>query len=629
MMQAFRNAAKPVMLVLTVSFFVWLVWDLSGLGTGTGGLFTNTTVGKVNGRSVDIRAFDQRVQNVISEQQQRSGPLGLEQIQEIRDRVWDQMVQEYLLQSEYRRLGLRVSEEEVVDAIRNVPPPEVQDAATFQTNGQFDLEKYQRWLRSAEGQAFVPGLEYQYRAQLLQAKLFRSVVADAFQSDATLWERYRDEREQVKIGLVRIDPAASVNDQSAPVTAAEAEAYYNQHREDFRRKRTAYLSYLAVPRATIASDTAAALARARNLKEEIEKGAPFEEVATRESADTASGAQGGDLGERKRSDLAAQFAAQFADAAMALPLNIVSDPVLSPFGFHLIKVERRKGDSLKARHVLIPIEITGDHRDRLDAIADSLETLAAEHRERAALDTAASALKLTTGRVGPVVEGFRVILPDLGVVPDAAAWAFMAKPEEHSTVIEAPNGFFVFRLDSLEKAGIPSFAAIKGEVEAKVRLEKKAAEARRLAERLAKQAAAGTSLAQSAKTMGFEYREVGPFARLSAPLGSPVLIGAAFSLARGEISPPISPATSGSESDDRGVYLLEALDKTPADTAEFSKNLAAIRQQAIQAARRSRVNAYVAALRESATVVDRRADVYKRAAQNAALAAQAGVPVNQ
>ena len=258
MMQVFRNAAKPVIYVLTVSFFVWLVWDLSGLGTGNGGIFRSQSVGKVNGQSIDIRAFDQRVQNLTTEQQQRGASLGLDQIQEIRDKVWDEAIREVLLSNEYRRLGLSATTDEVAEAIRNIPLPEIQQVPTFQTNGKFDLAKYQRWLASAEGQQYVPGLEAQYRAQLLQAKLFRSVVSDVFFSDATLWERYRDEREQVKVGLVRIDPVSNVNDQATSVSAQEAEQYYNLHKDEFKRAAGAFLSFVSVPRAANASDTAAA-----------------------------------------------------------------------------------------------------------------------------------------------------------------------------------------------------------------------------------------------------------------------------------------------------------------------------------------------------------------------------------
>ena len=211
-----------------------------------------------------------------------------------------------------------------------------------------------------------------------------------------------------------------------------------------------------------------------------------------------------------------------------------------------------------------------------------------------------------------MAKGARVFVPDFGQVPDAGVWAFQAKPGEHSRIIEAPNAFYVFRLDSLQPAGIPPLTAVKTEVEAKVRSGKKTQEARRLAETLAKQVTAGTSLAQAAKGMGFEYREMGPFARLTSPLGAPPLIGTAFGLKQGEVSGPVtlSPATG-----DAGVYLFEGLGITRADSAAFTKDLASIRQQALQAAKRSRVQAYLASLRESATIVDRRSEIYKTAAQ--------------
>jgi peptidyl-prolyl cis-trans isomerase D len=612
MMQAFRNAAKPVIYVVTISFFVWLVWDLSGLGTGGGSVLTRTKVGKINGRSIDIRTFDQRVQNVINDQQQRSSAsLGLDEVNEIRDRVWEQVIQEVLFAQEYRRRGLTVSSAEIAEAIRNTPLPELQQSPELQTNGQFDPEKYQRWLASSVGQSLIPALEYQYREQLLQAKLFRAVVADVFVSDPLLWERYRDEREQVKVGLARIDPAANVSDAAAPVTAEETQAYYDRHRDELARDAAAFLSFVSVPRLPIASDSAAARARALELKGEIQRGTPFDEVARRESADTVSGRAGGDLGEMTRD----QVVPEFASAVMTLPLGQVSDPVATQFGYHLLKVESRKGDTFRARHVLIPIEITGEHRDRLDALADSLETLAAEKLDRAALDTAARALGLTVRAVGPVAKGSRVFLPDGRTVPDAGVWAFQAQPEEHSSVIEAPDAFYVFRLDSLTEKRIPPFSQVRTEVEQRARLDKKAMKARELGDQLARQAAA-TGLARAAKDLGFEYQEVGPFARLTAPLPSPVLIGAAFGLARGAVSPSIEGET-GPAGPDRGVYVLQVLEKSLVDSTDFAANLAAIRDQALLAARRSRVQAFVTALRASANVKDNRAEVYRTAAQAA------------
>ncbi|MBX3147106.1 MAG: SurA N-terminal domain-containing protein [Gemmatimonadales bacterium] len=620
MMQAFRNAAKPVMIVVAITFFIWLVWDLSGLGSGTGSIFASRSVGKVNGESIDIRVFDQQVQNASAEYQQRGITLGLDQMHNVRDQVWDQTVQSILLRREYEKRGLRVSDAEIVDAIRNLPLPDLQQVPTFQTNGQFDLEKYQRWLASAEGQQYIPVLEAQYREQLLQAKLFRSVVADVFVSDAALWERYRDERERVRIGLVRIDPGSAVAAPATPISDAEATEYYNAHKEQFRRSKAAFLSYLYVPRVPNAADSAAALARARSVRTEIAGGTSFDEVAARESADSVSARRGGDLGEMNRNSVVPEF----GNAAMTLPLNTLSEPVLSPFGYHIIRVESRSGDTFKARHILVPVEIVGDHRDQLDAVADSLENLAAEQFEFTALDTAAAALKLTVGQTGPVAEGARVVVPEAGQVPDAGVWAFQAKPGEHSQVIEAPSAFFLFRLDSLRREGLPPLAAVRAEVDAAVRTSRQVAEAKQMAERLSQQVAGGAKLSAAAATLGLQYQELGPFARLTAPIGSPSLIGTAFALKPGQLS---RPTQADSASGDFAVYLLEGLERLPADSADFVSNLAVIRQQALQSAQRSRVQAYLATLRASAKIVDRRSEVYRTPAQQAA--ATAALPTIQ
>src|SRR5688500_4754185 len=103
MMQSFRNAAKPIMVVVAFAFFAWLVLDLSGI-TGGGGLLTNTSVGKVNGQSIDARTYQNIVQQSIdARQQQTPAALGLEDYEQIRNQVWDQIVQNRVLEGEYRR----------------------------------------------------------------------------------------------------------------------------------------------------------------------------------------------------------------------------------------------------------------------------------------------------------------------------------------------------------------------------------------------------------------------------------------------------------------------------------------------------------------------------------------------
>jgi peptidyl-prolyl cis-trans isomerase D len=519
--------------------------------------------------------------------------MGLEDYQQVRDQVWDQIVQSSVLQAEYRRRGIQVSDDEVVQAIRNSPLPEFQNVPEFQTDSQFDLAKYQRWLTSSIAQQYLPSMEAQYREELQRDKLLRVVTADIYLSDAALWEQYRDENETVKIGLTAIVPRNVVPDSAVKVTDAEVAAYYKSHRDEFKRPRTGYLSFVAVPRVTTASDTAATRARADSARSEILGGTPFAEVALRESSDSATAAKGGDLGEWTRGTMDPAF----DSAAFALPLKTVSKPVLSKFGYHLIEITSRKGNKAKGRHILFPIEVTGSHRDQLDAQADSLESLGAERADPAALDTVARALRLRIGRSGPVQEGTKVMLGRL-VIPDAAVWAFGAKPGATSPVIETPYAYYLFRLDSLHPAGVPTLAEIRPTVEQSVREEKKWDAARKIAKDFMKRLEEGSTMVQAATAMKLPHREFGPFSRVNPPLTSPMVVGTAFGLDAGQ--------RSGILDTKDGLYVLQTIAHTKADSAQFVKELTEYRAKAVNGARQERVRNYLAALQSSAKIVDNR-----------------------
>jgi peptidyl-prolyl cis-trans isomerase D len=605
MMQSFRNAAKPLMVVVAITFFAWLVLDLSGITGGTG-LLTQTSVGKINGRSIDARTYQNIVQQSIDARQRQSpSAMGLEDYQEVRDQVWDQIVQNSVLDAEYRRRGITVSDDEVVQAIRTSPLPEFQRVPEFQTDSQFDLGKYQRWLTSSVAQQYLPSLEAQYREELQRSKLLRVVTADIYLSDAALWERYRDEHERVKIGLTAVIPRNVVADSSIRLSETEIAAYYKAHQDDFKRPRTAYLSFVSLPRVPLSSDTAAVRARADSARQEIIGGAPFADVAQRESADSASAVKGGDLGEWTKGSMDPAF----DSAAFSLPLKTVSRPVLSQFGYHLIEITSRKGNKAKGRHILLPIEVTGAHRDQLDAQADTLEHLGAERADPASLDTVARALKLSIGRTGPVQVGSKVQVGRL-VIPDAGVWAFQAKPGATSPVIETTYAYYIFRLDSLQQAGVPPLSEVRSAVLREARDRKKWDVAREVAKAYLKRVEGGSTMAQAAKAMTLPHSEFGPFTRLNPPLTNPVVIGAAFGLKVGE--------RSGILDTKDGIYVIESLSHTPADSTQFVKELGDYRARLVNLAKQERVRNYLTALRKAAKIVDNREKVLQQSAPQAA-----------
>lgn len=611
MMQAFRNAAKPVVLLITVTFMLWMLVDLSGL-SGSGGIMSNTSVGSVNGQSIDSRIYQNAVQNAVT---QRGGGLSMEELEQVRNDVWESFIQNVSLTSEMKRRSISVTAEEIADALRNVPPEEVRTAPDFQTNGAFDMSKYQLWLSSPIGQQFIPQLEAQYREELMRRKLLVAVTADVYLSDAALWERFRDQKEQAHIGLTALVGQTLISDTAVTVTPAEVEAYYAANKKEFERPRSAFMSFVMVPRGLDASDTAAARARVAAVRAELVEGAPFDEVARRESSDEGSALKGGELGTFGRGAMVPAFDA----AAFSLPIGTLSEPVETSFGFHLIEVTARTADSVTARHILIPLELAGAHRDLIDAQSDSLEALGAERLDGAALDTVARVLRLPIGQTGPVQEGSRVLLGPYAV-QDATVWAMRAQEGETSPVIETDNASYLFRLDSLADAGTPALEQIRGVVERSARELKKNEKALELAKALVARVKSGEPLATASSAMGLSHREFPPFARVSPPLSNAKLIGAIFGMTDGQTSDVIST--------DEGLYVVQMIQRLPADSLEFETKKDELRAEAIQGLRQERIRQYLASLRSAAKVVDRRAALFKTNAQiEAAAPVQQGAPI--
>lgn len=603
MMQFFRGSAKLIGAVFVVLMFMFVAtmvpWSqITGGGSGT--------VGSIGGKSVPTKAYLSMVQQTID--QQRGGSMSAEEVQQVRDYVWDQLIQDAVLTAEFRRRGLTASTDEIKDRLLSDPPTSLVTAPDFQTDGKFDITKYHRWLQSTVAGPYLPALEQQYAAEVLRSKLFRVVTADVFPSDASMWQRFRDQHETSKIDLATLIVSDVVPDSLAPVTAADIEAYYKAHPEEFKRPRTAFLSYLFTSRVTDAGDSLAALEHIRGLRTEIAGGADFAEVAKRESADTATAARGGDLGEWTRGAMDPAF----DKAAFALPLKTLSEPVLTPKGYHLIEVTERTGAKAKGRHILIPIEIQGAHRDHLDAQADSLERLGAEKLDPAALDTAARALGTRVLHAVPTQEGSRV-QAGVQVVPDAAIWAFQAKVGETSRIIEVSYGYFLFRLDSLQAAGTPPLDRIRDGVTYQARQQKKLAVARQMAQRLIDQTAKGAAFGPTADALKIPHRVDGPFARISPPVPEPIVVGAAFGLDSGQTSAVLEGKN--------GLFVVQGLGRVKADSALFTKSVEGLRTEVVRLDRQARVRNYLAGLQAATKIVDRRATVFQTEAQ--AEAAQA------
>jgi hypothetical protein len=129
-------------------------------------------------------------------------------------------------------------------------------------------------------------------------------------------------------------------DKSVTLSDADLQKMYDENKKDYEQVKAKHIliAFKGSPAAQpgkpeLTEDQAKAKAEA--LKKQIEGGAKFEDVAKKESDDTGSGANGGELGAFGHG----QMVPEFENAAFAGKVGDVIGPIRTQYGYHLIRVE--------------------------------------------------------------------------------------------------------------------------------------------------------------------------------------------------------------------------------------------------------------------------------------------------
>lgn len=600
MLQAMRASAKYIWIIIVVLFVGgFLLAQTSGL-LGRAPVTTTTAVASVNGEDILATTWYQATQNLEQEETQRSNQsISLDERQRLMDQAFDQLVSDALLRQEYRRRGITVTDDEILQAARFSPPPQLMQAPDLQTEGQFDPAKYQRFLASplAKQNGLLFQLEQYYRTEIPKEKLFDQVAGDVYLSDEQLWRRFQDTHDSAQVSFVAFAPER-ISDSAVRVSDDEVRAYYDTHKKLFDRPGTAKVSIIIIPRAVTAADSAAVRAHALALRARIIGGEKFEDVARAESADSVSAANGGSLGKGAKG----RFVAPFEAAAAALKTGEISQPVLTQFGYHLIKVDARKGDTTTISHILLRIQQSDSAAARTDRRADSLARLAASTDQPAKFDEAARILQIPVIRTS-VIEGNAVTVNGQ-FIPSVGPWAFQgAKPGETSELFDAEDGYYLARLDSLTPGGTQSLDQAKQDIRTYLLRQKKIDALLPQARNFAKVAAA-SSLESASKLMNMQVVSTKPFTRVTGVpelAQAPEAVGAAFTLPLHTVSEPIRST---------GEVVVERVDnRMPANRAAFDTQKETLRSQALQQLRQQRVREFLTNLRAVAKVDDKRKQI--------------------
>jgi peptidyl-prolyl cis-trans isomerase SurA len=255
-------------------------------------------------------------------------------IRQVRQQIVSSIIDEELLvQQAQRDTGITVTDEEVasgveeqVRKVRNNFTSEVDYTTELRKAGFQTPEEYRRWLTD------------QQRRAALQNRLI---------------EKLRNEG--------KLKPVAP--------TEKEMRQFFDEQKSTLgTRPATVSFRQIVVTPAPSQAAKSRTKAQADSIVLELRRGADFATAARRFSEDPGSKEQGGSLNWFRRGVMVPEF----ERVAFSLKPGVVSDPVESPFGYHIIQVERVQPAEVQARHILLVPAIDSAHVDSARALADSV-----------------------------------------------------------------------------------------------------------------------------------------------------------------------------------------------------------------------------------------------------------------
>lgn len=144
------------------------------------------------------------------------------------------------------------------------------------------------------------------------------------------------------------------------ITRGEVISFYNTYKDSIDPFPTLYKTrHLLLEIKPSENSLEKALLKTKKIREEIISGLSFEEAAKKYSEDLGSKKNGGNLGYVPRGT----FVQEFDKVAFTIDLNILSEPVKTQFGYHLIEVLQRSGEKVSARHILISVDISEEDKN--------------------------------------------------------------------------------------------------------------------------------------------------------------------------------------------------------------------------------------------------------------------------
>jgi peptidyl-prolyl cis-trans isomerase D len=364
-MNKMRDRMPLIIIILIIAFLATIVfeWGMEYMGMNQGGY----VFAKVNGEEISAQEFEMNVQQRLDMMRQNNPTAEIDeaQITQVRQSVWDEMVQNILLDQEMDKMGISVSDQEVLDWIYKRPETLPQNIRQYfmDSLGVFNYEVYQNALQSKEPQVveFWSQVEQGLRRTLLLQKLQNVITSSILVTEQEVLQTYKDQNIKASFEYLLL-PLSNVTDPALnTVTDEEMRQYYEAHKSDYYQQESVRFDYIIVPEVASAEDTTNTVNTIKAYIDEFKTLQPYDSATNADSSLIVfvnENSQTPFVGDWQKPNAIQSGAMNFLMNAQP---GQVSDVIMDEDGVKIVKmINSRDGEEtyVKASHILI--NITGD-----------------------------------------------------------------------------------------------------------------------------------------------------------------------------------------------------------------------------------------------------------------------------
>lgn len=249
-----------------VAVFVFVAIGLFILGdlfSSNSMLFNRNDVGEIAGHTISLEEFQQAVKEreasyILNFNRQP----GEREMITLRQQAWEMLILKYAIQPQYEKVGLRVTDDEVVDMItgKNVDEA-IRQSFINQQTGEFDRAALGTYINQIK--AMPVGSEPRVRWEIFERELRPArerikyenlLIKSAYVTTAQAELEYHMQNDVAEVRYLYV-PYFSVSDTAVSISDSELRNYYNKNKEKFRAEHTRDLKYVTFPVVPSSTDT--------------------------------------------------------------------------------------------------------------------------------------------------------------------------------------------------------------------------------------------------------------------------------------------------------------------------------------------------------------------------------------